>query len=39
MCAPQPNAYHQGDRLTQAFVWGPDIEKIKKWAEREKILS
>lgn len=39
MTAPQPNAYHGGDRKTQAFVWAPDIEKIKKWVEKEGVLG
>lgn len=39
MTSPQPNAYHGNDRKTQAFVWAPNIDKIKVWVEKEGILG
>lgn len=39
MSEPQPNAYHSGDRLTQAFVWAPDITKIKDLVENGGIKA
>ena len=36
---PRPNKFHGNDRLTQAWVWGPDYEAITKWCEKEGVTT
>lgn len=39
MSEAAPNAYHGNDRLTQAFVWAPNMKKLGAWVNNENVLE